>query len=202
MNKLSRTWSSWRHARKFAVRGRGNEFAFPDLLVQGHVEIGSYCRFRNNVVLRAVGEGKIVIGNRSGFSWNCLVEAAELVRIGHRTGIAENVVLRDVVYEFFGSAGGSRAVARRSAPIVIGDSCFIGSGCYIGPGVTIGDSAIVAHHSVVTRDIGPLEIWGGRPARRISHRTEGVPESVKREVEELIARFGLREDRMEGRYEY
>ncbi|HNT89591.1 MAG TPA: acyltransferase, partial [Candidatus Hydrogenedentes bacterium] len=133
---------------------------------------------------------------------NCLVEAAELVRIGHRTGIAENVVLRDVVYEFFGSAGGSRAVARRSAPIVIGDSCFIGSGCYIGPGVTIGDSAIVAHHSVVTRDIGPLEIWGGRPARRISHRTEGVPESVKREVEELIARFGLREDRMEGRYEY
>lgn len=202
MNAFVRGWLNWKHGRKFTVCGRGNDFPFPDLLVEGHVEIGSYCRFRNNNVLRAFDGGRIVMGNRSGFSWNCVAEASQLIQIGNRTGIAENVVLRDTLYDFFGSAGGIKAVVKRSAPIIIGDNCFIGSGSYIAPGVTIGDSAIIAHHSIVTRDVPPFEIWGGKPARKISHRTENVPESIRREVEELIARFGVMPDRQEGRYEY
>ena len=202
MNALVRDWFNWKHGRKFTTHGRGNDFPFPDLVVEGHVEIGSYCRFRNNNVLRALDSGRIIIGNRSGFSWNCVVEASLLVQLGNRTGIAENVVIRDTIFEFFGSADGVRTVTRRSAPVRIGDNCFVGSGAYIGPGVTIGDSAIIAHHSVVTRDVPPFEIWGGCPARKISHRTENVPESVRREVEELIARFGVMPDRQEGKYDY
>jgi len=48
---------------------------------------------------------------------------------------------------------------------------------------------------VVLRDVGPYEIWGGVPARKIGHRTEGVPEAKLRELAELIARQGLGRDR-------
>lgn len=202
MNSITRAWLNWKHGRKFATRGGGHQFAFPDLLVSGRVEMGAFCHFRNNVVLRTFGSGRIVLGNRSGFSWNCVVLASSLIEIGHRTGIAENTVLCDTIYDFFGHEGGPRDVPKRAAPIHIGDNVFIGSGCYIGPGVTVADGAVIAHHSIVTRDVGPYEIWGGRPARKMSHRTEGVPENIKQEVEALIARFGVLVDRQEGRYEY
>ena len=94
-----------------------------------------------------------------------------------------------------GNATPWRGVVPEPRPVFIGDNCFIGSGCFIGPGVTVGEGAVVAHHSVVLRDVGPYEIWGGVPARKIGHRTEGVPEAKLRELRELIARQGLGRDR-------
>ena len=37
-------------------------------------------------------------------------------------------------------------------------------------GVTIGPGAVVATRSVVTKDVGPYEIVGGVPAKRIGQR--------------------------------
>ena len=202
MNTIQRTWFTWRHARKFTRCGQGCEFPVPDLQVHGHVEIGAYCRFRNNVVLRAEGAGRILIAHRSGFSWNCVVVANELVRVGTRTAFAENTVICDTIYPLFGAEGGCREVEPRTAPIVIGDNCFVGSGSFVGPGVTMEEGAIVAHHSVLTRSVGAYEIWGGRPARFMAHRTKNVPEKVRREVEALMAQYGVQADRQEGRYEF
>jgi len=195
MNRLTRTWLTLRHQGKFARRGVHCRFPIPDLHVVGHVEVGDYCRFRNNVTLRTLGDGKIIFGNRSGLSWGCYAEASQLIRIGNYTGVAEYSVLCDTVIEFAGTDADWRHAPRHSAPIVIGDNCFVGSGCFIGPGVSIGEGAIVAHHSVVTRDIGPYEIWGGMPARRLGHRTEGVPETKLQESRELVAKHGIQRDR-------
>ena len=38
------------------------------------------------------------------------------------------------------------------------------------PGVKIADGAVIAARAVVTKDIGPYEIWGGNPARFIKKR--------------------------------
>lgn len=54
-------------------------------------------------------------------------------------------------------------------PIRIGNQVTIGAGATVLCGVTIGDGAIVSTGAVVTKgsNIGPGEIWGGVPAKRI-----------------------------------
>lgn len=52
----------------------------------------------------------------------------------------------------------------------IGNDVWIGSHCLIKAGVTIGDGAVVGMGSVVTKDVGPYEIWAGNPAKLIRKR--------------------------------
>lgn len=195
MNTFQRGWLTWKHARKFARAGKGCRFPIPAMTVEGHVEVGERCRFRNNVTLRAIGEGRIVFAGRSGCSWGVLIESRSRIEIGSYSGIAEYCVLSDALPRLSGNSMAAHAAECHAAPIIIGENCFIGSGCFVGPGVTIGDSAVIAPHSVVTRSVGPFEIWGGVPARRIAHRTKGVPESKLREMEALVAQQGFQMDR-------
>ena len=195
MNSLTRLALTLWHRRKFAALGPHCAFPTPDLHVSGHVELGARCRFRNNVTLRAHPGAKIILGNRCGCSWGCLVEARELVRFGNYCAPAEHCIITDSLLTLMGNTAPWRDVVPAPRPVFIGDNSFIGSGCFIGPGVTVGEGAVIAHHSVVLRDVGPYEIWGGVPARKIGHRTEGVPEAKLRELAELVARQGLGRDR-------
>jgi acetyltransferase-like isoleucine patch superfamily enzyme len=52
--------------------------------------------------------------------------------------------------------------------IKIEDDVWIASGVVISPGLTIGKGSVVDANSVVLKDIGSNEIWGGVPAKRIS----------------------------------
>ena len=198
MNSLERAWLNWKHGRKFARVGKGSQFPITDLTVEGHVELGERCRFRNNTTLRTHGNGKIIFGSRSGCSWGVLIEASNLVEIGTYTAIAEYSVVSDTILRLWGNAEPWQTAEREGRPVRIGPNCFIGSGCYIGPGVTIGEGAVVATHSIVTRDIGPYEIWSGAPARYVGHRTKDISEAKLREYQELIARHGFKPDRYKG----
>lgn len=53
---------------------------------------------------------------------------------------------------------------------VIGNEVWIGAESMIMPGVHIGDGAVIAARGVVTKNVGPYEIWGGNPARLIKKR--------------------------------
>lgn len=53
------------------------------------------------------------------------------------------------------------------APIVIEDDAWLGTGAIVMPGVRIGRGAIVGAQSVVTRDVPPLHIVAGQPAKTI-----------------------------------
>jgi maltose O-acetyltransferase len=54
--------------------------------------------------------------------------------------------------------------------VVIEDHVWIGSRATIMPGVTVGRGAVVAAGAVVTRDVEPLTVVGGVPARQIAVR--------------------------------
>ena len=56
-----------------------------------------------------------------------------------------------------------------SAPIKIGDHVFIGARSIIQKGVTIGEKAIIAAGSVVVKDVPPLCIAGGNPAKVVKY---------------------------------
>lgn len=52
----------------------------------------------------------------------------------------------------------------------IGNDVWIGNRVMIKAGVKISDGAVVGMGSIVTKDIGPYEIWAGNPARLIRKR--------------------------------
>ena len=53
---------------------------------------------------------------------------------------------------------------------VIGNDVWIGAHCCIKSGVKIGDGAVIVMGSIVTKDVGPYEIWAGNPAKLIRMR--------------------------------
>lgn len=183
------------NVRKFARVGKHCSLKGRFLEVDGHVELGDYCKIRNNVILRTNGGGKIILDTYAGLSYSCFLEARTIVKIGRFSGLAEFTVVRDTNHAVIGTADHWRLTPYISLPIVIGDSCMIGSNCYICPGVAIGDGAVVAQHSVVMKDIGPLEIWAGNPARKVGHRMKGVSETMVSRYQDLLKRHGLRENR-------
>lgn len=56
--------------------------------------------------------------------------------------------------------------------VTIGENIWIGMRSVILPGVTIGEGAIVGACSVVTKDVPPLAIVAGNPAKVIRYRNE------------------------------
>lgn len=52
----------------------------------------------------------------------------------------------------------------------IGNDVWIGTHALIKSGIHIADGAIIGMGAVVTKDVGPYEIWAGNPARLIRHR--------------------------------
>ncbi len=51
--------------------------------------------------------------------------------------------------------------------VIIGKGAWIATGAIILPGVTVGEGAIVAAGAVVSKDVQPLSLVAGNPARMI-----------------------------------
>lgn len=72
-------------------------------------------------------------------------------------------------------------------PTIIGNDVWIGHGAIIMGGVRIGDGAVVAAGAVVTKDVPPMSIVGGNPARVIKQRFGSEEEAVRhRELIEAL----------------
>ncbi len=66
------------------------------------------------------------------------------------------------------------------ATTIIGNDVWIGYGAIIMAGLSIGDGAVIGAGSVLTKNVGPYEIWAGNPARMIRKRhSESVCKSLQ-----------------------
>ena len=65
--------------------------------------------------------------------------------------------------------------------IYIGKNVWIGADVTIMPGVTIGEGAVIAACSCVTKDVPPLALAGGCPAKVIKYRDENRYNQLKSE---------------------
>lgn len=61
-------------------------------------------------------------------------------------------------------------------PTIVGNDVWIGHGAIIMGGVNIGDGVVIAAGTVVTKDVPPMTIIGGNPAKILKQRFESETE--------------------------
>jgi chloramphenicol O-acetyltransferase type B len=79
--------------------------------------------------------------------------------------------LDDEFAEYFNDCESERKTSYNlKGDTIIGCDVWIGAEAMIMPGVQIADGAVIGARSVVTKNVGPYEIWAGNPARLIKKR--------------------------------
>jgi acetyltransferase-like isoleucine patch superfamily enzyme len=102
----------------------------------------------------SVGIGTVVIGP---------------VRIGEHTLCGQHCLITGESHQY---ADPSRPVGEQgfvTEPVVIEENVWIGANSVILPGVRIGRNSVIGAGSVVTKEIPPLCLAAGNPARVIKH---------------------------------
>lgn len=89
------------------------------------------------------------------------------ITIGKRCLIGTNCEILDSNFHGLSIKNRGCSAASWAKPVVVEDDVFLGSNVKIQKGVTIGYGSVIANGSIVTKNIPPLSIAGGNPARVI-----------------------------------
>jgi maltose O-acetyltransferase len=116
------------------------------------------------------GSRRVSIGTASFVNYRCFFDAHAPITIGARTAVGMGVMFATSTHEL--GPHRERAGDLTSAPIVVGDGCWIGTSAVVLSGVTIGDGAVVAAGAVVVDDVEPDTVVGGVPARVLRRLSE------------------------------
>lgn len=124
--------------------------------------------------LVALDGGTIHIGDNVGMSQTAICAVGADIEIGNHTLLGGGVKIyssdfHSLSYHDRRDYIGADVDNRKSAPVTIGEDCFIGAGTIILKGVTIGDRTIIGAGSVVTKSIPADCIAGGNPCKVIKN---------------------------------
>lgn len=111
----------------------------------------------------------ISIGSNVTVNAGCYLDNRMPISIGDNVNISHGVKIYTLGHDVDDPM--CKAVG---APVVICDDAWIFPNVLIMPGVTIGRGAVVYPGSVVTKDVGDLDIVGGNPARKIRSRNPDI----------------------------
>lgn len=111
---------------------------------------------------------RIMVGNYSSINKHVLLDGrgGELI-IGNNVDIAQETNIWTLQHDYNDPM--YKAVGK---PVIIEDYVWIASRATILPGVKIGRGAVVASCAVVTKDIPPLAVVAGVPAKVIGYRKD------------------------------
>lgn len=141
----------WRRLvlRAFGARVGAEARVYPstDIRMPWNVELGDWC---------ALGE-------------HALVYSLGPVRIGRCATVSYRAHVCAGTHDF-----SDPQLALLKPPVVIEEGAWIGTEAFIGPGVTVGAGALVGARAVVVRDVAPLDVVAGNPARPVGRRP-GAP---------------------------
>jgi acetyltransferase-like isoleucine patch superfamily enzyme len=128
------------------------------------VHLGCYFWFYGPGQIRRAG---VSIGANSRINRDCMIDVRGGVRIGDNVSISPQVAISTAAH-----SAADPAFRVEIRPVVIEDNVWIGMRAMILGGVTLGRGSVVAAGAVVTKDVPPLTIVAGVPARPIGVRPE------------------------------
>lgn len=134
------------------------------------VHMGCYLWFYGPGQLRRDG---LTIGANTRINRNCCLDARGSLRIGDNVSISAEVTILTAFHQI-----DHPEFAVEARPVVIEDHVWIGTRATILAGVTLGRGSVVAAGAVVTRDVEPLAVVGGVPARPLGTRPEAAAQYV------------------------
>jgi acetyltransferase-like isoleucine patch superfamily enzyme len=109
--------------------------------------------------------GSFRLGRNSTINERCRLDNRGCLSIGDNVSISAEVCILTADHD-----PQDPKFAGRTRPVTLQDYVFIGTRALILPGVTIGRGAVVGAGSVVTKNVAPLAIVAGSPAREIGKR--------------------------------
>lgn len=118
------------------------------ILQPSSIKIGNHCVINSGVLLDGRG-GQLLIGNNVDIARDVYIWTLE----------------HDPHDDYHKAVGGN---------VIIEDYVWIASRATILPNVTIGKGAIIACGAVVTKDVPPMAIVGGVPAKIIAKRNSNL----------------------------
>lgn len=101
------------------------------------------------------------------------------VSIGDKVILAQHVVVSGLNHGYRDPHTAIRDQPVETAPIVIGDHCWLGANVVVTAGVTVGRHCVVAAGSVVTKSLPDYAVAVGNPARVIRRYDAATGEWVR-----------------------
>lgn len=146
-----------------------------ELMVGNHVTINGVTTFcTNNVSERPI----LRIGDHAYIGHQVTISVASEVTIGRYCLIADRVLIADNdghPLDPAARAAGLPADPEAVAPIVLGDHVWVGSRAVILKGVVVGAGAVIGAGAVVTRNVPPMAVVAGNPARVVRQIEGSLP---------------------------
>lgn len=139
-------WLRTLHLRIVAEEIGKSPFVGGKCVFGGHLRIGNFCNFNG---MSFIGGGKITIGDYFHSGVDCMI-----ITQNHR--YEGEAIPYDTTFDY--------------KTVTIGDCVWFGNRVIVTGNVTIGEGAIIAAGSVVCKDVPPLAIVGGNPAKVIKYR--------------------------------
>lgn len=146
------------------------------LISKGYIKIGKDSFLRMKVeFLNSTMSKNIIIGNNCTINPYCLLDGRTgKIKIGNNVDIARGSMIYTLQHD-----PDSDYFETESGDVVIEDYVWIGSKVIVLPGVTIGRGSVIASGAVVTKDIPPMSVAGGIPARVLKSRNSKLRYKIK-----------------------
>jgi acetyltransferase-like isoleucine patch superfamily enzyme len=169
----NRRWLRRRQIDRHAARG-GFFIRYPvegevlEALADGRLTIGEGTLLEPGCWLTLGPDARIEIGAGCFLNRGTMIAAQERVTIGDHTMFANGCFIGDASHRFDDL---ERPITEQGfsskGPVEIGDNCWFGVNCAVTTGVTVGERCVIGANSVVNRDLPPLTIAAGVPAKPI-----------------------------------
>ena len=133
------------------------------IILGDNVKVGN----RNNWIVtpNLFQEPLLQIGDNTSINYQTVISVEQKVIIGNYCQIAGETRIFDNNSHALHYSNGRQMSKTDVAPIIIEDNVWIGVRSIVMKGVRIGHGAVVAAGSVVTKDVPPMTLVGGNPAK-------------------------------------
>lgn len=156
------------HVPSFAVRRLWYQHALGiEFGPRASVFLGAYVWFNGRRDIRRHG---VAIGENSRINRDCTLDIRCGLTIGDNVSISPEVMILGLSHDYNDPSFSDLD----PGPITIEDYVWIGSRAMILPGVTLGRGAVVAAGSIVTKDVAPMTVVAGVPAKPVALRDSGA----------------------------